>query len=128
MPSQGEKPDFDPDVLLAIASMDYQAGRFTDAQRGYSSLLQIRPDDPHALHFLGLTEAKLGRREAALTLLARAIENNPRDPELHVALALLLRAAGPTERVLPHYGRAVRLAPDNSSFFDMLLKAAAEVA
>jgi hypothetical protein len=86
MSTPGQKPAFDPDLLLAIASMDYQAGRFADAQRGCSALLQIRPDDPSALHLLGMTEARLGRVPAALELIGRAVRLAPGRSDVFEAL------------------------------------------
>jgi hypothetical protein len=45
--------------VLAIATMDYQAGRFADAERGFRAALKLLPDDANVLYLLGLAEVQL---------------------------------------------------------------------
>jgi Flp pilus assembly protein TadD len=62
---------FNSDNVIAIAMMDYQEGRFAEAERGCRTVLKLIPDDASALYLLGLTEVQAGNsadeRRAALT-------------------------------------------------------------
>jgi Flp pilus assembly protein TadD len=57
-----------------IAQRHHQAGRLADAQAIYRQILLERPDDPDALHMLGVSEFQLGRHEEALVSLRPAAQ------------------------------------------------------
>ena len=57
----------------------HQQGQLAQAETLYREALTIQPDNPDALHFLGVLESQRGRREAGLSLIDRAVKVNPRN-------------------------------------------------
>jgi tetratricopeptide (TPR) repeat protein len=118
----------DPELLLAIAGMDFKAGRFADARRAYNSVLDLRPDDAAVLYGLGVTEVELGRVDAGLPLIERAIAANPSRADFHVGLAVAYMRVNRFGDALKTSGRAVALAPANADGFGTLVAVALESA
>jgi type IV pilus assembly protein PilF len=58
---------------------------------------------------LGLEYLRQGRRELAMEKLNRALEQDPRSPDVHVAIAYAYNHYGERERADQHYRRALRL-------------------
>jgi protein O-GlcNAc transferase len=97
---------------LNAALRHYQAGQIVEAQKLFRDILKADADNVAALHFLGITEHQLGRHEAAIDLLRRAIHRNGRIPDLHFNLGAILLAVGRLDEAAPHYADAVKLKPD----------------
>ena len=74
----------------------YQAGQVAEAARKLRMLLQKRPDQPNALHLLGVIEHAGGRDEAALALLERAVAARSHDASF---------SPGPRFSWTPDWGR-----------------------
>ena len=85
----------------------YQGGQFAEAGRELRKLLQTRPDQPDALHLLGVIEHAAGRDEAALPLLERAVAARPGDASFHNNLGAVCKTLGRTREAIAHYQRAV---------------------
>ena len=68
---------FNSDDILAIATMDYRSGRFTEAERGCRAVLKLVPDDASALYLLGLAEVQGGGVEAGLAHIEAATAQDP---------------------------------------------------
>ena len=68
----------------------YQAGRWAEAEAGFSASLALMPGRVSTLTNLGATRLKLGRTQEALDLLDEALAQDPRDTEAlgHRAAAL----------------------------------------
>jgi predicted TPR repeat methyltransferase len=60
-------------TLLRRAHAAHQEGRLNEAESGYRSVLRIRPEDPDALHFLGMLHFQRGEREQAIALVRRSL-------------------------------------------------------
>ena len=58
--------------ILQRALADHHAGRAGDAEAGYRRVLAEQPDNPDALHLLGVLATQHGHAEQALPLLQRA--------------------------------------------------------
>ena len=78
---------------------DYQTGlaHFVTGRRGeacsaFQSILRRRPEDPDALHMLGLIAQQEGRGEEAIGLLRRALAARPVFPPARNNLGLVLEA------------------------------------
>lgn len=71
--------------------------------------------DPGSPSFVPLarTYRRQGRRDAALRVCLRGLENNPAHVEGHTVLALLYLEAGDRERARDEWATALRLDPDN---------------
>ncbi|MFT3913628.1 MAG: metallopeptidase family protein [Anaeromyxobacteraceae bacterium] len=81
-------PD-DADAVYEKGVALFELCRFDDAQRAFERTLHLSPDDPWALHQLGLLAERRGEERRASQLLARARTLAPRDfePELRMSAA-----------------------------------------
>ncbi len=97
--------------LLAQALQLHQAGRLAEAESIYRRVLALRPDDPEALHFLGLAAHQRGDDAQAVMLMERAIAREGGIATWHNNLGEVYRAQGRLDDAIRCYRRAVALAP-----------------
>jgi tetratricopeptide (TPR) repeat protein len=116
----------DPELLLAIAGMDFQAGRMLDALRGYQMVLRLRPEDSTALYHAGAAEVQLGRTAGGLRRMQRAITLDPFRLEFQIGLANAYVRLGKFANAAKTAGRTVRQAPDSVEAFGNLIRIAFE--
>lgn len=88
----------------------FQAGRLAEAEAAWRAILARRPDDPEALHLLGLILLRTGRGEGA-GLVDRSIERAPRNAAFLNNRAQLLAEAGRGEEAMRDLKRALMLEP-----------------
>ena len=60
MPEQGQIPSFQKALDLAL--QHHAAGRVSQAEHIYKQVLKIDPNQPAALHFLGVVALQVSRR------------------------------------------------------------------
>ncbi len=96
---------------LALALDHHLAGRLAEAQTLYTRILDADPDQPDALHFLGVLAGQLGEHEAGLRLVERAIALRPQAADMRANHANILRAAGRLAEAAAAYRRAIALQP-----------------
>jgi tetratricopeptide (TPR) repeat protein len=72
----------------------HQAGRLSEAEQIYREILQLRPNDPEALHLFGVLTGQRGKTDAAIDLVRRAIGVKPRFAEAYRNLGSLLSEKG----------------------------------
>jgi predicted TPR repeat methyltransferase len=65
-----------PDTI-SRAIRCHQTGRLPKAETLYRRVLESEPDNPDALHFLGVLSHQIGRREAAVHMIGKAIALQP---------------------------------------------------
>jgi tetratricopeptide (TPR) repeat protein len=99
---------------LAAAFAHHQAGRLDRAAGLYRKILHKAPDDPAALHLLGVIALSEGRPERAIQLIGKAVAVSPDFAEAHANLGSAERAAGRPERACASYRRAIALQPDSA--------------
>ena len=58
---------------LAIAVQHHQAGRLQAAEQIYRQILAVEPNQADALHLLGVIAYQVGKHEAAVEYIRRAI-------------------------------------------------------
>jgi protein O-GlcNAc transferase len=97
---------------LDVALEHHRSGRVIHAEATYREVLTSSPDDPSALHLLGMLCHQLGRDEEALPLLRRSIELLPSASHFHSNIAGVLGRCGRPNDALPHLREAIRLQPD----------------
>src|SRR5207248_3677367 len=98
-----QAPGFELMTKLRQASALHQQGQLGDAERLYHEVLAIAPDQPDALHFLGVLESQRGQHEAGLALMARAIAINPRNAAAQYNRANVLRDMGRHQDAIAGY-------------------------
>jgi len=96
---------------LADAFEHHKRGRLSEAEAGYRAVLQKTPDEPDALHRLGILAHQLGRNELALQLIDRATAVNPAHPTYHHDAAIVLHALGRIDDAIARYRKALSLEP-----------------
>ena len=110
--------------VLAIATMDYHAGRFAEAERGCRAALKLLPDDAGVLYLLGLTEVQLGSVDAGLARLEAAVMQEPARIDRACGFAAALVRLQRLDEAVAVLGRAVGRAPDNADAYRQLVGAA----
>ena len=96
---------------LDAAIAHHSAGRFDMAEPIYRQMLAANPNDPRALHLLGVLSSQRGDRDQAVRLITRAIELNPGAPEYHANLGLVFLEHGRPEPAVASCRRAIELNP-----------------
>jgi protein O-GlcNAc transferase len=99
--------------LLRLAGASAQDGDLDVAAARVEQALCIAPDDPDALHLMGLLRHRRGDPAGAVGMLRRAVEQAPASAGLWETLALLLRDTGHVGDALWCQEELCRLAPEN---------------
>jgi tetratricopeptide (TPR) repeat protein len=88
---------------LAAALALHQAGQLRQAESAYRGILETEPDQPLALHLLGVLTLATGRPQQAKTLLRRAEATRPGNQATTLALADACAAAGDRAEAIARY-------------------------
>ena len=83
-----------------------------DAERLYHKVLSIDSRHSDSLHLLGIIAHQVGRNEAAIELIGKAIALNGRSEHYHSNLGLVLQALGRLDDAIAAFHTAIRIAPD----------------
>lgn len=98
--------------LLQVALAHHQAGRLSEAEAIYRQILGAAPEQPDALHFLGVIAHQLGRNEIAVELISKAISFDAKNPVCYFHLGNALQALGKQVGAVENYQRALALRPN----------------
>jgi predicted TPR repeat methyltransferase len=94
--------------LLRRAHAAHQAGKLSEAESGYRSVLRIRPEDPDALHFLGMLHFQRGDREDAIKLVRRSLTSLGSNPHAWNNLGNMLLACDRPQEAADAYEKATQ--------------------
>jgi predicted O-linked N-acetylglucosamine transferase (SPINDLY family) len=97
--------------VLGAAFSEHQRGNLDAAEPLYRQVLDTAPDNPDALHLLGVIRHQRGDHRGAIELIGRAIAVNGANASFHANLAVALQRLGRTDEALASYRRAVELDP-----------------
>lgn len=97
---------------LDAAKQLHRDGNAKQALAMYAQILTREPDHAEALHLTGLLTSQMGRQEAALKLIQRAIAVNPLAAEYRANLGVVLDAMGQADEAIAAYRLAIELQPD----------------
>jgi Tfp pilus assembly protein PilF len=100
------------EVALQQAFAHQRAGRLSEAERIYRSILQARPDHPGVSNNLGLALKDQGRLDEAAATFRRMLAVRPDDPLAQCNLGNVLRLQGRLDEAAACYRRAIALKPD----------------
>ncbi len=95
----------------------HQAGRLDEAEACYQRTLAAQPDHPDALYHLALIARQIGRADAALDLLGKAIKLKRTDPLYFLYHATTLQELERYGEALASYDKALLLLPDHADIF-----------
>ena len=98
--------------VLATAIAHHQGGRLQAAEQIYRQILQVEPNHPDALHFLGVIASMAGKPEIAIEHIGRALQLRPDDAAAHYNLGNALKDQGNLDGAVACYRRALTLKPD----------------
>ena len=97
---------------LDIAVRHHTAGRLPQAQSMYQQILQINPDQPVALHLLGVIAHQVEGNVTEVGLITKAVTIKPDYAEAHNNLGNVFNDLGRLEEAVASYHRALDLMPD----------------
>lgn len=96
---------------LNEAIAHHQRGELDQAIQLYRQILTSQPDQPDALHLLGVAALQRGQPKQAIELIERAIALEPSQAAYHANLAEAYRAVGQPQRAISCCQIALRLQP-----------------
>ena len=94
--------------LLRRAHAAHQEGKLNEAESGYRSVLRICPEDPDALHFLGMLRFQRGQRTEAIQLVRRSLASLGTNPHAWNNLGNMLLACDQPQEAADAYEKATQ--------------------
>jgi len=98
-------------AALDFAVRHHQAGNLQTAESIYRQVLQFEPDNPEALHLLGVIAYQQQRYETAVTLITRSLARKPDFADAHSNLGNALREMGRLDEAELSYRKAIAVNP-----------------
>ncbi|MCZ6862206.1 MAG: tetratricopeptide repeat protein [Alphaproteobacteria bacterium] len=105
---------------IALAMQHHNAGDLLKAEDIYRQILQVDPNQPVALHLLGLAAHQAGKNETAVELITKALVINPDYAEAHSNLGLALQNLGQLDEAVASYQEALAIEPDFAEAYNNL--------
>jgi predicted TPR repeat methyltransferase len=106
------KKDENPSRLLKQAADLHRKGNLAAAERLYSQILKIRPDQFDARHLLGILQHQQGRYMEALSSISAALKTNPTFLPALLNYAVVLQALNRPAEALASYDKALAIKPE----------------
>lgn len=100
--------------LMSQAEKHFQGGRLGEAEVLLRNALKIQPNNADALYALGLVAYRAGKPDAAILLIAEAIEFNPSAVRFHTNICAMYEMTGQLQKAVEHGRIAVTLKPQSS--------------
>lgn len=100
--------------LLTLAVQHHQAGRLQPAELLYRQILAQQPNNPEALHLLGVIAFQFGKNDAALELIQKSLTLNPNQPQAHSNLGNVFRDQGNLPAAITAYLQALAFHPQSA--------------
>ena len=112
-PSPGQqKPAVQQALDLAV--QHHTAGRLPQAESIYQQVLLADPNQPTALHLLGVIAHQGGKNHTAVDLITKALAIQPDYVEAHYNLGSVLNEMGKLDDAVASYRHALAIEPDNA--------------
>ena len=109
----GDDSLFNTEIALQQACFHHQAGRLEHAKAIYHQILEIEPENPDALHLLGVISHQNYNYNNGIKLITRAIEIDPNQSSFFNSLANIFKDSGQYQRALDAYNHAVTIDPED---------------
>ncbi len=102
-----------PEQALQTGLAEHRAGRLEAARAIYGKVLESSPQDPNALHLMGLLSVQTGDTAGGLSMLHHSVALTPGNPEFALNLAKALKGAGRLEDAAQCLRQVLQAAPDS---------------
>src|ERR1700735_209025 len=102
---------------LELAVQQHRAGRLSEAKSLYRQILSYDPQQPDALHLLGVLTGEEGDRNTAEQLIHQAIQIRPKTAVYHQNLGKLLKEMSRPQEALEAYSHAAEFDPTSAEAF-----------
>ena len=112
-------------AFLAEGVEHHRAGRLPQAEACYRRALAAQPDHPDGLHLLGLVALQVGRPDAAVELIGKAIKRHKQNPVYFFNFGNAKAQQGKLDDAIAAYRQAVAIKPDYAEAHSNLGNAAA---
>lgn len=109
--------------LLASGMGHHSAGRLAEAEKAYREVLSTEPQNPEALHLMGVLALQVNKPAQAVELIAQAIRRNSRNAVYFSNLGSALRRLGKLDESIAACREATRLDPDFADAYNNLANA-----
>lgn len=119
-PAGGTETRMDLPDALALAVHLHKERHFADAEGLYRTILEAKPDQPDALHFLGVLNHELGRSADGIEMIERALAVMPDHADMHNNLGNVLSECGRLEAAEAAYRKAIALRPEHVDSYNNL--------
>lgn len=103
--------------LMEAAQRHHARGDIRTAADLYRRVLEAQPEDPEAIHLLGLVHRQMGEFENALRMMQRSIALKPTEQYFYKNLGELHRAMGALDAAIAAFQTAIDLMPSDGSAF-----------
>src|SRR5437762_2424054 len=103
---------FDLGAELQEGITHHQAGRIDEAEAIYLRLLKAVPNQPNALHLLGLIETHRGNPARGVELISEALPGLEKAAQVHFDLGGALRMCGRRDDAIERFREALALKAD----------------
>jgi predicted TPR repeat methyltransferase len=110
-PEQAPPAQLNVGDTVALAVGLHRAGRVDEALVLYGRILEIDPEQPDALHFLGVATLYRGRIDAGLALINKSIAVGPPHADRYSNLGNALLVSGRADEATEAYRKAISLNP-----------------
>ena len=108
-----KKPPFNPDQLYQRALSLHHAGKLTDAEGLYKTLLSYFPNQVEILTTLGIVLLQQGRSEAGFQQLKKSLSINSNQPAALYNMAVELQKLTRLDEALDCYNKTLKLNPQD---------------
>ena len=109
-PASGRAEDLVNTLRRAVRHL--QAGRLDQAEDLYRQVLEKKPNQPLALHSLGLIAYQRGHYEDAAEFVSQAICADPQSALLYNTMGVISDALNKSDQAIRAYCKAIKLKPD----------------
>jgi tetratricopeptide (TPR) repeat protein len=111
-PKQTAPAGLSPQHAMQTAMAQHQSGNLSQAEALYKQVLQAAPNQPDALHLLGLIAKQKGDLKTANQLMRKALSFNPNYVEAYVNLGATLQEQNNLTEASDCYRKALALRPN----------------
>ena len=102
---------------LDLAIKHQKTNDLLKAENIYQQILQVEPNQPVALHLLGIISYQVGKSEIAIKLFKKAIAVEPHYTEAYCNLGNVLQALGRSDEAIVSFRKAIEINPLYTEFY-----------